>query len=144
MKRNEVPAQPSPNQVTSIADDRQVIPAAGEDITPAEHEQDVEMMHRIEHLPRDVGWLLIWVGVLGVVLPGIVGVPLIVAGAAVVVPGGRKWLARWAGRLPPKFVHPSMRQIGRMLDQMDSRYPPLKKSGPERTAQSLQKKGIDR
>ena len=127
MKRNDLPVQPAQNQVTLMPPDQQVIAAVGEDITPAEHEQDVEMMHRIEHLPADVGWLLIWVGALGVVLPGIIGVPLIVAGAAVVVPGGRKWLARWAGRKPPKFVHASMKQIGRMLDQMDSRYPPLKK-----------------
>ena len=127
MKRNDLPVQPVEKQVTLISEDRTVIVATGEDVTPAEHEQDVEMMHRIEHLPGDVGWLLIWVGALGVVLPGIVGIPLIVAGTAVVVPGGRKWLARWAGHKPPKLVHASMKQIGRMLDQMDSRYPPLKK-----------------
>jgi len=133
MKRSEPPDQPVENQLTVVSeltvirDDGQVISVSGEDITPAEHLQDLEMIRRIEHLPTDVGWLLIWVGTLGVILPGIIGVPLLVAGAAVVLPGGRKWLIRWAGHKPPKFVHASMKQIGRMLDQMDRRYPPLKR-----------------
>jgi hypothetical protein len=80
---------------------------------------------RIDELPRDVGWLLVYVGVLGVVLPGIIGTPFLIAGGAVLVPGGPELLRRWAGRNPPRFVHASMKQISRLVHDLDRRYPRL-------------------
>jgi hypothetical protein len=118
MRRSESPAGVLP------------IVLAVDEITAEEHDEDIRLIKRIESLPHEVGWLLIYVGVLGFILPGVVGFPLILAGAAVVTPGGPKRIARWMGRKPPRFVHASMRQIGRLLDDMDRRYPPIPKRAP--------------
>ena len=71
---------------------------------------------RIERLPKDAGWLLITAGVIGLIVPGVIGTPFLLAGAFVLAPGGTKLLSRWAS--------PSaMRQIGRFLDNLERRYP---------------------
>ena len=71
---------------------------------------------RVEQLPKEAGWLLITAGVVGLVVPGVLGTPFLLAGAVVLVPGGSKLLSRWAGRS-------AMRQIGRFLDDLGRRYP---------------------
>ncbi len=95
------------------------------EVTPDERAEDQLVVLRIDQLPRDVGWLLVYVGVLGVVLPGIIGFPFVIAGGAVLLPGGPKLLSRWVGRSPPRFVHASMKQISRLLDDVEQRYPRL-------------------
>ena len=60
---------------------------------------------------------------LGVVLPGIIGFPFLIAGGAVVMPGGRKWLSRWVSRKPGRLVRASLKQITRMADDIERRYP---------------------
>ena len=68
-----------------------------------------------EPLPKEAGWLLITAGVVGLVVPGVLGTPFLLAGV-VLVPGGARLLSRWAS--------PSaMRQIGRFLDNLERRYP---------------------
>jgi hypothetical protein len=84
---------------------------------------DADTGLRVERLSKEVGWMLIAAGVVGFVVPGILGTPFLLAGAFVVVPGGPKLLSRWAGRNPPKFVNSGMRQIGRFLDDLERRYP---------------------
>jgi hypothetical protein len=91
--------------------------------TQDEHPADEQTMLRIEHLPREAGWVLITAGVIGLVVPGIIGAPFLVAGAFVLTPGGPRRLSRWAGRTPPRFVHSALRQIGRLLDDLERRYP---------------------
>jgi len=94
-------------------------------VTPREPADDQPGVLRIDQLPRDVGWLLVYVGVLGVVLPGIIGTPFLVAGGAILLPGGPKLLSRWAGRNPPRVVHASMKQISRLVYDLERRYPRL-------------------
>ena len=84
---------------------------------------DEEVMQRIANLPRDVGWMMVSVGVLGVILPGIPGVPFLLAGSAVLTPGGPRLLTRWARRRPQGVVHGGLKQIGRWLDDLERRYP---------------------
>jgi hypothetical protein len=84
---------------------------------------DEQLMRRIEKLPREAGWALITAGVIGVIAPGIVGVPFLVAGAFVLAPGGPRTLSRWAGRKPRKFAHSALRQICRFIDDLERRYP---------------------
>jgi hypothetical protein len=93
--------------------------------TPDERAEDELVVLRIDQLPRDVGWLLLYVGVLGVILPGIVGFPFVIAGGAVLLPGGQRLLRRWVGQNPPPVVHACMKQIGRLLDDVERRYPRL-------------------
>ena len=71
---------------------------------------------RVEQLPKEAGWLLITAGVVGLVVPGVLGTPFLLAGFLVLIPGGTKLLSRWAS--------PSaMRPIGRFLDNLERRYP---------------------
>jgi len=85
---------------------------------PAQNESVVHKLTpvRIEQLPKDTGWLLITAGVVGLVVPGVLGTPFLLAGAVVLAPGGSRLLSRWAG-------HSAMRQIGRFLDDLERRYP---------------------
>jgi hypothetical protein len=94
-------------------------PARSAEATPAE----LGTVLPVERLSKEVGWLLITAGIIGFVVPGILGTPFLLAGALVVVPGGPKLLSRWAGRSPPKFVGSATRQIGRFLDDLERRYP---------------------
>lgn len=71
---------------------------------------------RVKQLSKEAGWLLITAGIVGLVVPGVLGTPFLLAGAVVLVPGGSKLLSRWAGRS-------AMRQIGRFLDDLERRYP---------------------
>jgi hypothetical protein len=91
--------------------------------------EDMEIIDQIEQLPPEIGWLLIYVGFLGFVLPGIVGFPFLVAGLGIVTPGGRKRVAKWVGKNPPRFVHFSVRQISRLVEDLERRYPLLPKGG---------------
>jgi len=84
---------------------------------------DEQLIRRVENLPREAGWLLVTAGVIGVIAPGVVGAPLLLAGAVVLAPGGPRLLSRWAGRKPRKRVHAALRQICRMLDDLERRYP---------------------
>jgi hypothetical protein len=93
------------------------------ELTPAELAIDQQTVLRVEHLPREAGWMLVTAGVVGLIVPGMLGTPFLFAGVFVLVPGGPRLLSRWASRNPPKFVHTAMRQIGRFLDDLERRYP---------------------
>ena len=80
-------------------------------------------MHRIEELPREAGWALVTAGVIGLIAPGVVGFPFVVAGAVVLTPGGARKLAHWASRKPRKYAHAALRQICRLVDDLERRYP---------------------
>jgi hypothetical protein len=100
----------------------------GADVAAREIVEDDQAILRITNLPRDVGWMMISVGVLGVILPGLPGVPFLVAGVAVLSPGGPQLLTRWAKRRPKGVVHTGLKQISRWLDDLERRYPRLPSS----------------
>jgi len=95
----------------------------GVDVAAGEAAEDREAVLRIANLPRNVGWMMVSVGVLGVILPGVPGTPFLIAGVAVLTPGGPQLLTRWAARRPKGVVHKGLRQIGRWLDDLERRYP---------------------
>jgi hypothetical protein len=97
--------------------------AAEEDARTEERSEDLALIAKIEDLPRDVGWLLICAGALGVILPGVIGFPFVIAGTAVVTAPRPMRLTRWIGRNPPKLLQRGLRQISRMLDDLERRYP---------------------
>jgi hypothetical protein len=92
-------------------------------VTRYEPAADEDTSFDVEHLPKEAGWALITAGMVGLVVPGIIGTPFLLAGAFVIAPGGPKLLSRWAGRNPPKFARFAMRQIGRFLNDLERRYP---------------------
>ena len=93
------------------------------ELTRAEPAVDQQAVLRVEHLPREAGWMLVTAGVVGLIVPGMLGTPFLFAGVLVLVPGGSRLLLRWAGRNPPKFVHTATRQISRFIDHLERRYP---------------------
>ena len=97
----------------------------GAEATADQRAEDEQTILRIERLPRDMAWMMVFVGVLGVALPGIIGTPFLIAGVAMLAPGGPKTLLRWADREPTGFMHTGLKQMGRWLDDLERRYPRL-------------------
>jgi len=84
---------------------------------------DQETADRIRKLPKDVGWLLITAGVLGLILPGVIGTPLLVLGSLMVWPSSQKKAGQWLSGESPTMFRGSMKQINRFLDDLERRYP---------------------
>jgi hypothetical protein len=97
--------------------------ASGLDIATDGTALDEQVVLRITNVPRDVGWMMVSVGLLGVILPGIIGTPFLVTGIAVLTPGGPRLLARWARRDRNGVMLAGLRQMGRWLDDLERRYP---------------------
>ena len=68
--------------------------------------------------------LLITAGVVGLVTPGVLGLPFLAMGGLVLWPGSSTRLERWLNGQPPRLLKGSMKQIGRFLDDLERRYPP--------------------
>lgn len=86
-------------------------------------DMDEQTIHRVEKLPRDVGWLLITAGLVGVVVPGVLGVPFLVLGGLVLMPLTSQRAEHWLSGHSPKMLKGSVRQINRFLDDLERRYP---------------------
>jgi hypothetical protein len=78
---------------------------------------------RIEELPRDLGFMLVSVGALGFVLPGMFGAPAFIAGGLVLWPRSFRGLENWLRRRNPALYDQGMKQISRYLDDLERRYP---------------------
>jgi hypothetical protein len=88
-------------------------------LTPEEEAE----FRRIKDLPREVGVMLMTVGVLGLVLPGIVGTPAFLAGGLVLWPKGFGKVENWFERRFPQMHKQSLHQINRFLDDLEGRFP---------------------
>ncbi len=88
-------------------------------LTPEEEAE----LSRIKDLPREVGVMLLTVGVLGFVLPGVVGTPAAIAGGLVLWPKAFGRVENWFERKFPKVHKQSLYQINRYLNDLESRYP---------------------
>jgi hypothetical protein len=106
------------------SEDRATTDGPSPDDLPAVDESTVR---RIKHLPREVGVMLVSVGTLGLVLPGLMGTPAIIAGGLVLWPGTFSGVEGWLRRRNPGLYHRGMKQLGRFLDDLERRYPELTK-----------------
>jgi hypothetical protein len=84
---------------------------------------DEAAARRIQDLPKELGVMLVSVGVLGLVLPGVMGAPALVAGGLVLWPGTFRRVDEWLRRRNPGLYHRGMKQLGRFLDDLERRYP---------------------
>jgi hypothetical protein len=82
-----------------------------------------ELNERLLAMPRDVGWLMVSIGVIGVALPGIVGTPALLAGGLMLWPKGFRAVNSWVRRRFPKTHEHGVEQLIRYLDDMEHRYP---------------------
>lgn len=78
---------------------------------------------QLRELPKDVGVMLVSVGVLGFVMPGVTGAPALVAGGLVLWPDAFGQVDTWFRKRYPTLHRQSMKQIGRFLTDLDQRYP---------------------
>ena len=88
-------------------------------LTPEEEAE----LSRIKDLPKEVGVMLLTVGVLGVVLPGVVGTPAAIAGGLVLWPKAFGKVESWFERRFPDMHKQSLYQINRYLNDLEARYP---------------------
>lgn len=85
------------------------------------------MVERVRKLEHDVGWLLVTAGIVGIIVPGILGTPFLIMGAMALWPGNRKRMEHWRNGQSPRFFRPGMTQINRFLDDLENRYPFIEK-----------------
>ncbi|MGI9211299.1 MAG: hypothetical protein ACR2HF_02405 [Methylococcaceae bacterium] len=78
---------------------------------------------RIEHMPRDVGAMLLGVGFAGFVLPGIFGLPFLLAGGVILMPETTRKIKKKLGMEKSGHTDFADKQINRFLDDLDKRYP---------------------
>jgi hypothetical protein len=95
-------------------------------------EEEAEL-RRIKDLPKEVGVMLMTVGVLGFALPGVVGTPAMIAGGLVLWPRMFGKVENWFERKFPEVHKQSLHQIHRYLNDLERRYPESTNSKPEET-----------
>jgi hypothetical protein len=78
---------------------------------------------RLSRLPAEVGVILIGIGMAGVVLPGMIGIPLIVTGSAALMPQTIAPVERWIEERFPNAYEQGMRHVDRFLQDFYRRYP---------------------
>src|SRR5262245_63600724 len=86
-------------------------------------QQDDSTVERIKGLPPALGVILMAAGVVGVLLPGPIGTPLIVAGGLVLAPRAFGKLDDLLKRRYPGLRHQGVKMLERFLDDLQKRYP---------------------
>ncbi len=97
--------------------------AAGEGAMAVETPPDQEFVGRLERLPKEIGVLLIAIGIAGLLLPGPVGSPFVLAGGLVLWPSRFNGLEYWFERKFPGLHRSGAAQIDRYLSDLERRYP---------------------
>jgi len=86
----------------------------------------------IRSLPKEVGAMLMIVGVGGVILPGPIGAPFVLIGGVVLWPRAFGSVERSFARRFPKLHRQGARQILRFINDLERRYPaPQNASKPD-------------
>ena len=78
---------------------------------------------RIRQLPPEVGAVLVTVGVVGVILPGPIGMPLLLAGGLALMPAWFGKAEQWVGKHFPRAHNEGMKNVNRFIDDFEKRYP---------------------
>jgi len=120
------PKSTSENDRQPDATDEQISMA---DPDPAEIDSQAALDARLAALPKEVGVLLVTIGTMGVVLPGIVGTPALLAGGLMLWPRGFRVVNGWLQRKCPKIHGHGMAQLVRYLDDLERRYPTSNSKG---------------
>jgi hypothetical protein len=90
---------------------------------PISTPEEQAMEQRLQRMPREVGVLLVTIGVMGMVLPGMVGTPALLAGGLMLWPRGFRGVNGWLRRRCPSLHGHGISQMIRYLDDLERRYP---------------------
>lgn len=96
--------------------------SAANEAARAEEQAADKTRERIRRLPPEVGVVLLTVGAAGLVLPGPIGTPLVLAGGLVLAPRAFDGLERWVQRRFPSVHKHGRRHLDRFIDDFESRY----------------------
>lgn len=104
---------------------RKESPPAKEEAPPTAEapQHDESTIERIKGLPTSLGVILMAAGVVGVLLPGPIGTPLIVAGGLVLAPRAFGRIDKALKDRFPGLRHQGVKMIERFLDDLQKRYP---------------------
>ena len=83
-------------------------------------EQTIEMLGK---LPPEIGMLLVISGIAGILLPGPVGTPLLIAGGVTMWPKTFQPIERWFSRRFPKVHQEGVFQIKEFVASLQRRFP---------------------
>lgn len=90
--------------------------------SPNQH-QNGRNTERLEELPPEIGLLMIGFGMVGLILPGPFGTPLIVAGGLSIWPKSFRRIDNWVLRKMPKTHESGHQWLNRFMDDLENRYP---------------------
>lgn len=96
---------------------------SGSDAASAESDSAREMNELLENFPPEIATLLIMAGVAGVLLPGPVGAPLVIAGGLVYWPKTFRPIERWFSRKFPSLHREGVIQLKEFIVNLKRRYP---------------------
>jgi hypothetical protein len=78
---------------------------------------------RIDSAPKELGVLLVVAGIGGLLLPGPVGTPFLVAGGVILWPAAFKRMETFLQRRFPRFHREGVIQMTRFITDLERRYP---------------------
>ena len=112
--------------MTEDQSDRDAVPLVGvQNVSPGSRSSSATAGSE-SNLPvpasRELGWMLVSAGVIGVVLPG-PGAPALVAGGLMLWPGAFARADQWMRRRFPRAHRKGMGHINRFLADLERRYP---------------------
>jgi hypothetical protein len=110
-KRYSQPAEISPPQAPTPVD-------SGSSELP-----DQTAQVRLPALPPEIGVLLTLVGTAGIVLPGVVGAPFLLAGGIALWPSAFRKVENWLMKASPGIYETGVQQIEQFLADLERRYP---------------------
>ena len=91
-------------------------------------EETIEMLGK---LPSEIGMLLVMSGIAGILLPGPVGTPLLIAGGVTMWPKTFQPIERWFSRRFPKAHREGVYQIKQFVENLQNRFPDKKPGAKE-------------
>jgi len=78
---------------------------------------------RLRRLPPEVGVVLLTVGIAGLILPGPMGTPLVLAGGLVLAPRAFDRVERWVQKRFPTIHQHGRHHLDRFVDDFERRFP---------------------
>ncbi len=109
------------NHGASGAEPAAEVDPPAEPTIPVSEEEVV--LRQIRNLPPELAVLLLSVGVLGFILPGIIGTPALIAGGLALWPKAFGRAESWFEKRHPSVHRQSLHQMGRFLADLERRYP---------------------
>jgi hypothetical protein len=108
---------------------------AAADFSPTGDATAAEARERIQRLPPEVGAVLVAVGIAGMILPGPVGTPLLLAGGLALMPSVFGRAERWVEKRFPSLHWHGMKNVHRFIDDLERRFPPSGADSPDSSPQ---------